>query len=233
MGKPVEKSRFDKELDVYKAGSTIDGKKKRRDDEQAARHAMHTAAISYLGKKHGKTEDGAPKKFDIDSHDDAHDFVLEMAKAYVKQKFKGMDKKGLDHILKNEHLLIDEFDHALGPAGTSYHQMVLHFAEQGDNVVNHDEYKQMLESTASTAAHGRYVHAQKYLANATDKRDKIEGIVNKMLAEQGHAKEVSKAINQGNLVRHLGTGYSKGLSDDYVAGKNLYATHFKNKPKKK
>lgn len=232
MAKPEQKTRFDKELDVYKTGSTVSGKKKRRDDEQAARHAIHQAAIGYLSKKHGKTDDGAPKKFDIDSHDDAHDFVLEMAKAYVKQKFKGMNKEGLEHIMKNEHLLMEQFDQVLGGAGASY-QQITHFSEQGDNVVNQDEYKQMLDGAASNAAHGRYVHSQRYLANATDKRDKIEGIVNKMLAEQGHAKEVNKAINQGNLVRHLGTGYSKGLTEEYVAGKNLYATHFKNKPKKK
>jgi len=230
-----DKSRLDKALDDFKYGHSVKGSKEVRDAEAAISHAIHQGALSYLTKLHGKTEDGAPKKFDIEGHDQAHEFVLEMAKAVVQHKYKGMNKQGLEHITKNEHLLMEEMDHALDAIGQrgGAHALITHFADKGDNVTSSDKYTNVRDGAAKHIATAKHQHAADYLVNATQHREKIENIVNDELAKQGHKeKTLRKGLAQHHVVQHLGAAYAKGLTPDYVEGKNLYATHFAKKKDK-
>jgi hypothetical protein len=230
-----EKSRLDKALDDFKYGHSVKGRKEIRDAEAAISHAIHQGALSYLSKIHGKTDEGAPKKFDIEGPDQAHEMVLEMAKAVVQHKYKGMDKKGLEHITKNEHLLMEEMDHALEAVGErgGAHGLIGHFADHGDNVTSSDKYTSIRDGTAKHIANAKHQHAANYLVTSTQHREKIENIVNDELAKQGHKEKVlRKGLAQHNVVQHLGAAYAKSLSPDYVEGKDRYANHFAKKKDK-
>jgi hypothetical protein len=146
-----------------------------------------------------------------------------------------MDKKGLEHITNNEHLLMEEMDHALEAVGEhgGSHGLIAHFADHGDNVTSSDKYISVKDGTAKHIATAKQQHATRYLINATQHREKIEGIVNKELEQQGHKEKVlRKGLSQFNVVQHLGTAYSKGFTPDYVEGKDRYASHFAKKKEK-
>lgn len=230
--KEEPKSKFDEYLETYKKESSVEGKTKREETERRAHDAIEQSAIKYLIKKRGKheAEEGTPKTYSLESHDEAHEFVLEMAKSILKHRFPGMDKKGLESLLKDEHFLMQMFDDAVGQRGAAY-TLVSHLRDHPDDVLNNRMYTQFRDALADHVANYKHAHAQQYLISNEDKRDDIEKLVNKELDDAGHGKELRKGLKQQNLVQHLGAAYEGNLTKPYVH--KLYKTHFKKKPEKK
>ena len=226
------KPRFNEYIDTYKKESSVEGKNKREEMERRTHDGIEQSLTKYLIKKRGKheTEEGTPKTYSLESHDEAHEFVLEMARSILKHKYPKMNKDGLDGLLKDESYLMELLDSIAGERGAAY-RLVSHLREHPDDVMNNKMYQEFRDALTSHVANYKHAHAQQYLVNNEEKRGDIETLVNKELGSEGHEKELRKGLKQHNLVQHLGAAYGGNLTKPYV--EKAYKSHFKKKPMQK
>jgi len=164
-----KKNTLDKMLDMYKSETTVTGRDKRELRQQQIHDTIDNAARKFLIRKRGadESDNTVPKTYDIESHDEAHEMVLEIAKSVIKHKFPKINVKDLD-----EHHLFELFDSATGRQGYA-HTLIAELADTGKNVLNSDDYKQAKNAVAHHLSHQRFYHARNYLSTNKEARGKI------------------------------------------------------------
>ncbi len=229
MGKEKEKkSKLDEMLGIYKTESAIGSEERREMDAKKIEDYIEDNVLKYLTKKHGSDKElGTPNKYSINGHDEAHEIVIEMAKAALRKK--GLSAGAVAELAKNEALLLDQFDIAVGRKGYA-HDIAAALAENPENITTNRQYLGIKQALGQHCANHKLDHAKSYLEKNLDARGKIEGIVNS--AASTHGKEVKK-VSQERLVQHLGASYrgNGALEHSYV--QKDYKADFKGLPKKK